>query len=75
MGLGIPNTWLFVTPYLGSRDGACALRQKTLYNEEAHQQTIPLIISAAPEGCTVKRQFRVGDSKYAVISDPYLQVT
>jgi len=42
MGSGIPNTWLFLTPYLGSRDtahvlGAVRMRMrtapKTLYNE------------------------------------------
>jgi len=37
MGSGIPNMWLFVTPYLGSRDTAHAHCAETLYNGEAHQ--------------------------------------
>jgi len=28
-----------------------------------------------PESCKVNRQYGVGDSKYVVISDPYVQVT
>jgi len=63
--------WLFVTPYLGSRDTAYAYCAKTFYNGEVHQSSVNSPLSPQPiESCEVNRQYGVGNSKYMVISDP-----